>query len=84
MAPVSADVLQTSQRLVATHPGCPLSVRHDGAWKLQNYKVEATLPISGDADHETARCSRCGTAVQMLVYNMVRRFYTEFVSAQHA
>ena len=72
MAPVGADVLQTAQRLVAAHPGCPLSVRHDGAWKLQNYKFEAALPISGEAECKTARCSRCGTAVYTLVYNMVR------------
>lgn len=62
-----------SQRVIAIHPGCPLALRHDGAWKLQSYKTEADVSSSADVQCKTARCSRCGTPVLMLTFDMVRK-----------
>ena len=60
-----------SQRLVALHPGCPLSLNHDGAWKLQSYHTEAVLSSSADTELCKAKCSRCGAAVSMLMFDTV-------------
>ena len=62
-----------SHRVIAIHPGCPLALKHDGAWKLQSYKTEAEVFSSADLQCKTARCSRCGTPVLLLTFDMVRQ-----------
>ena len=69
---VTADA-KHAQRVIAIHPGCPLALKHDGAWKLQSYKTEAEVSSSAGVQCRTARCSRCGTSVLMLTFDMVRK-----------
>lgn len=64
-------MLQPSQRVLATHPACPLSLKHEGAWKHHNYKSEAMLGSNGGAEQQLAKCAQCGAAVSMLVYDTV-------------
>ncbi len=66
------DLPLPSQRVVAIHPACPLSFKHEGAWKYPHYKVEAVLGSTKDAEEKRAKCARCGAAVSMLVYDSVR------------
>ncbi|DBA84289.1 TPA: hypothetical protein ACH3X2_006343 [Trebouxia sp. C0005] len=62
------DLLLPSQRVIAIHPACPLSLKHEGAWKYSNYTVETVLGSTKDAEQKRAKCARCGAAVSMLVY----------------
>ncbi len=68
------DLPLPSQRVIAIHPACPLSLKHEGAWKYPHYLVEAVLGSTKDAEQKRAKCARCGAAVSMLVYESVRMF----------
>ena len=70
----TASALQSQQRLIAAHPACPLSLKHEGAWQLRSYKVEAVLQSSHCAEQRKVKCSRCGASVVMLAYDMVSQF----------
>ena len=70
-----------SQRVIAVHPACPFALKHDGAWKLQSYKTETDVSSGADVQYKTAKCSRCGTPVLMLTFDMVRQLVLEICNS---